>query len=163
MNRVQQAQACLIDILRQGQREDHMPWPCEPRGMCDYQEVLACIRDRLEGKRLIIGRKIGQEKFDILQPSLRTEAKPQKHRTGGTSYLGRTAFSVSLLTEILVECSFTDSSTSPSRNTWQILRKFSQKSGAFCQERGVLMVNSCLLDGTTNGFLSAQKQNFFRF
>jgi len=51
--------------------------------MSESTELLAEIRSKLRGRTLLLGRKIGQGKFDILGATLTVEAKPQEYPTGG--------------------------------------------------------------------------------
>jgi len=51
--------------------------------MSESPDVLAAIGQELKGKRLLVGRKIGQNRLDVLGASLRVEAKPHKYPTGG--------------------------------------------------------------------------------
>jgi hypothetical protein len=51
--------------------------------MSEHPEVLAAIRKRSTGRILLVGRKIGQTKLDVLGASIRVEAKPHKYPIGG--------------------------------------------------------------------------------
>lgn len=51
--------------------------------MSESPEVLATMAGELRGKRLLIGRKIGQSRLDIIGASERVEAKPHKYEAGG--------------------------------------------------------------------------------
>jgi len=51
--------------------------------MSESPEVLAEIAKHLKGRKLLVGRYIGQEKFNVLGETLRVEAKPHKYPTGG--------------------------------------------------------------------------------
>src|SRR3989337_2902438 len=51
--------------------------------MSESPEVLAEIAKHLKGRKLLVGRYIGQEKFNVLGETLRGEAKPHKYPTGG--------------------------------------------------------------------------------
>jgi hypothetical protein len=50
--------------------------------MSESTEVLKEIRKKLKGRTLLVGRKIGQDKFDLFGAGLRLEAKPQKYPIG---------------------------------------------------------------------------------
>jgi len=51
--------------------------------MSESPEVLAEIVKHLKGRMLLVGRYIGQKKFNVLGETLRAEAKPHKYPTGG--------------------------------------------------------------------------------
>jgi len=60
-------------------------WPhCELPAMSDSPEVLATMAREVKGKKLLVGRKIGQSRLDILSASLRVEAEPHECPTGGS-------------------------------------------------------------------------------
>lgn len=52
--------------------------------MSDSPEVLATMAREVKGKKLLVGRKIGQSRLDILSASLRVEAEPHECPTGGS-------------------------------------------------------------------------------
>jgi len=52
--------------------------------MSESPEALAAIGKELRGNRLLVGRKIGQSRLDVLGASTRVEAKPHKYPTGGS-------------------------------------------------------------------------------
>jgi len=51
--------------------------------LSESNETLNEIRRNSKGKTLLVGRRIGQEKLDILGAILRIEVKPGKYPTGG--------------------------------------------------------------------------------
>ena len=124
--------------------------------MSESTEVLAEIRSSLKGRTLLVGRKVGQDKFDILGATLRVEAKPQEYPTGGNVIAWKTG----LLNE------FTDGvfhTIILHRFLYRHVNEYIENPPGILAEAkrilpkgGILIVNSFLLDNRTKNFRSAE-------
>jgi len=124
--------------------------------MSESTEVLAEIGRKVKGRILLVGRKIGQEKFNILGACLRVEAKPQKYPVGG----GVIAWERGLLSK------FSDGdfdSIVLHRFLYKPVKVYIEdpleilaEAKRILPDGGVLVVNSFLLDDTTRNFRSAK-------
>jgi SAM-dependent methyltransferase len=123
--------------------------------MSECNEVLAEIRKNIKGKTLLVGRKIAQEKFDMLGAALRVEAKPQKYPPGGNV--------IAWQTELLRKFpTGTFDSVILHRFLYKPVKEYVEDPEVILAEvsrilpgGGVLVVNSFLLDNTTRSFTSA--------
>jgi len=118
--------------------------------------VLAEIAEHLKGRTLLVGRYIGQEKFNLLGETLRIEAKPHKYPTGGKVI----AWERRLLSRF-VEGDF--DSILLHRFLYKPVKEYLADPAQvltdvkrILPERGVLVVNSYLLDPSTKTFASAE-------
>jgi hypothetical protein len=124
--------------------------------MSESPEVIAEIARHLKGRTLLVGRYVGQEKFNMLGDTLRVEAKPHKYPTGGhvvpweTGLLTRFAESDfdSILLHRFLYKPVKEYLADPAQVLTDVKRILS--------ERGVLVVNSYLLDASTKAFASAE-------
>ena len=128
--------------------------------MSESAETLTEIRKRLKGRTLLVGRRIGQDKFDALGASLRAEAKPQKYPIGGkviaweTGLLGKFSrgdFDSIILHRFLYK---------PVKEYIEDPIEILAETKRILPDGGVLVVNSFLLDDTTRSFRSAE--SFYR-
>lgn len=118
--------------------------------------MLAEIAEHLKGRTLLVGRYIGQEKFNLLGETLRIEAKPHKYPTGGKVI----AWERRLLSRF-VEGDF--DSILLHRFLYKPVKEYLADPAQvltdvkrILPERGVLVVNSYLLDPSTKTFASAE-------
>jgi len=124
--------------------------------MSESAEVLAEIRRRLKGKTLLIGRKIGQDKFNLFGANLRVEVKPTKYPVGGNviawekGLLGK--FSKGDFDSIL----FHRLLYKPVKEYIEDPLELLTEAKRVLSDRGVLVVNSFLLNDTTKNFRSAE-------
>jgi len=124
--------------------------------MSESREVLTEIRKKLKGRTLLVGRKIGQDKFDLLGAGLRLEAKPQKYPIGGKVIAWETG--------LLRKFSHGDFDTIIlHRFLYKPVKEYIEDPLAILAEAkrilpdgGVLVVNSFLLDDATKNFRSAE-------
>jgi len=124
--------------------------------MSESPEVLATIDRELKGKKLLVGRKIGQSKLDILGASLRVEAKPHKYPTGEKVVAWEKRFFSkfvegdfdSILLHRFLYKPVKDYIEDPEQVLSEVRR--------ILPKGGVLVVNSYLLDDRTKGFRSAE-------
>ena len=124
--------------------------------MSESPEALAEITKHLRGKTLLVGRHIGQEKFNLQGETLRVEAKPHKYPTGGNVIPWEKG-----LLRRFVEGDF--DSIVLHRFFYRPVKDYVENPvGVLSQvkrilaQRGVLVVNSYLLDDTTRNFRSAE-------
>jgi len=124
--------------------------------MSESIEVLREIGENVKGRILLVGRKIGQEKFDVLGPDLRLEAKPQKYPIGGRVI----AWEEGLLREfyhgdfdsiILHRFLY-----KPVKEYIEDPQEILSEAKRILPDGGVLVVNSFLLDDATKNFRSAK-------
>ena len=124
--------------------------------MSESPEVLAEIAKHLKGRKLLVGRYIGQEKFNVLGETLRVEAKPHKYPTGSNviawerRLLGRFVkgdFDSILLHRFLYK---------PVKEYLADPAQVLTDVNIILPRGGVLIVNSYLLDQTTETFRSAE-------
>jgi hypothetical protein len=124
--------------------------------MSESVEVLGEIRKKLKGKILLVGRRIGQNKFDLFNARMRLEAKPQKYHIGGkviaweTGLLGK--FSHGDFDSIILHRFLYKPVKEYIENPHEILAEVKR----ILPDGGVLVVNSFLLDDTTKNFRSAE-------
>jgi hypothetical protein len=124
--------------------------------MSESVEVLTEIRKKLKGKTLLVGRRIGQDKFDLFDASLRLEAKPQKYPIGGKviawkrGLLGK--FSHGDFDSIILHRFLYKPVKEYVEDPFEILAEAKR----ILPEGGVLVVNSFLLDDATKSFRSAE-------
>jgi hypothetical protein len=124
--------------------------------MSESTEVLVEIQKRLKGKILLVGRRIGQNKFDLFGATLRLEAKPQKYPIGGKviaweiGLLGK--FSHGDFESIVLHRFLYKPVKEYIENPLEILAEAKR----ILPDGGVLVVNSFLLDHATKGFRSAE-------
>jgi len=123
--------------------------------MSESMEVLAEIRNRVKGRTLLVGRKIGQSKFDMLGASLRLEAKPQKYPTGGNVVAWERGlldkFSHGDFESIILHRFLYKPVKEYVEDPLEILAEVKR----ILPDGGVLVVNSFLLDSATSRFRSA--------
>ena len=124
--------------------------------MSESTGVLAEIAKYLKGRTLLVGRYIGQEKFNALGATLRVEAKPHKYPTGGNviawerrllERFVKGDFDSILLHRFLYK-PVKDYLADPVEVLTDVDRILSRG--------GVLVVNSYLLDNVTKMFRSAE-------
>jgi SAM-dependent methyltransferase len=123
--------------------------------MSESIETLEAIHSYTKGNTLLVGRKIGQTKFNIFEARLRVEAKPLKYATGGNVI----AWKAGLLSKF-----------EPGDFDSIILHRFLYKRvkeyiedpvrvvaevKRILPEGGELVVNSFLLDDATRSFRSS--------
>jgi len=122
----------------------------------ESKEVFTEIQKRLRGKILLVGRKIGQDKFDIFGAELRLEAKPQKYPVGGkiiaweTGALARFCkgdFDSILLHRFLYK---------PVKEYIEDPLEILTEAKRILPAGGALVVNSFLLNDVTKNFRSAE-------
>jgi len=123
--------------------------------MSELPDTLMEITRHTKGRLLLVGRKIGQEKFGVLKDALRVEAKPSKYPTGKNPI----PWESGLLTrfnegdfESIVLHRFL---YKPTRSYLEDPGKVLTEVKRILPEEGVLIVNSFLLDEKTKGFRSA--------
>ena len=123
--------------------------------MSEYNEVLAEIRKNIKGKKLLVGRRIAQEKFDIFGAALRVEAKPQKYPPCGKVIAWETEllhkFATGTFDSIILH-----------RFLYKPVKEYVEDPEVILPEvrrilpgGGVLVVNSFLLNNATRSFASA--------
>ena len=123
--------------------------------MSESNEALHEIRMSAKGRTLLVGRRIGQEKFDMLGAALRIEAKPQKYSTGGNvlpweaGLLGK--FKAGDFDSILLHRFLYKRVKEYIEDPVRVLEEVKR----ILAENGRLVVNSFLLDDVTNSFRSA--------
>jgi SAM-dependent methyltransferase len=128
--------------------------------MSESAETLREIRKRLKGRILLVGRKIGQDRFDPLAASLRLEAKPHKYPVGGkviaweTGLLGK--FSHGDFDSIILHRFLYKPVKVYIEDPLEILAEAKR----ILSDGGVLVVNSFLLDDFTRNFRAAE--SFYR-
>jgi hypothetical protein len=124
--------------------------------MSESTPALTEIRKKLKGRTLLVGRKIGQDKFNLLGADLRLEAKPQKYPTGGkvmaweTGLLGKFShgdFDSIVLHRFLYK---------PVKEYIEAPLEILAEAKRILPDGGVLVVNSYLLDDVTKNFRSAE-------
>jgi hypothetical protein len=124
--------------------------------MSESLEVLTEIRKKLKGRTLLVGRKIGQEKFDMLGAALRLEAKPQKYAVDGKviawergllSKFTHGEFDTIVLHRFLYK---------PVKEHIEDPLEILAEAKRILPDGGVLVVNSFLLDDATKNFRSAE-------
>ena len=123
--------------------------------MSELPDTLIEMTRHTKGRILLIGRKIGQEKFDVLKDALRVEAKPSKYPTGKNPM----AWESELLTrmnegdfESIILHRFLYKPTRPYVEDPETILTEVER---ILPEEGVLIVNSFLLDERTKNFRSA--------
>ena len=128
--------------------------------MSESREVLTAIRKELKGKTLLVGRKIGQDKFDIFDADLKLEAKPLKYAIGGNVLAWERGllhkfshgdFESIILHRFLYK---------PVRDYIEDPHEILTESIRILPKGGIVVVNSFLLDDDTKNFRSAE--SFYR-
>lgn len=123
--------------------------------MSESPDTLMEITRHTKGRILLVGRKIGQEKFGVLKDALRVEAKPSKYPTGKNPIPWESGllrmfnegdFESVVLHRFLYK---------PMRSYVEDPEKVLTEVKRILPEEGVLIVNSFLLDEKTRGFRSA--------
>ena len=123
--------------------------------MSESPDTFMEITRHTKGRVLLVGRKIGQEKFVVLKDTLGVEAKPSKYPTGKNPI----PWESGLLTRFnegdfdsIVLHRFLYKPTMPYvEDPEKVLTELKR----ILPEEGVLIVNSFLLDEKTKGFGSA--------
>ena len=122
--------------------------------MSESEDLLDEIRKTIKGKTLLVGRKIGQEKFDAFSAVLRVEAKPQKYPTGGNIIPWTTGlldkFTTGDFDSILLHRFLYKRVKEYIEDPTTVLTEVKR----ILPEGGVLVVNSFLLDDVTKNFRS---------
>ena len=123
--------------------------------MSESDEVLDKIRKSVKGRILLVGRRIGQQKFDALGAALRAEANPQKYLTGGSVI----PWKAGLLREFAAD---DFDSIVLHRFLYKRVKDYVEdpltvlsEAKRILPEGGVLVVNSYLFDDVTKNFRSA--------
>jgi hypothetical protein len=123
--------------------------------LSESTEVLREIRKTLRGRVLLVGRKIGQDKFDPLNAHLRMEAKPLKYPTGGNVIAWKRGlletFSHGDFDSIVLHRFLYKPVKEYIEDPLEILAETQR----ILPDEGVLVVNSFLLDDATKHFRSA--------
>jgi len=123
--------------------------------MSESPDTLMEITRHTKGRILLVGRKIGQEKFRVLKDALRVEAKPSKYPTGKNpipwesgllTRFNEGDFESVVLHRFLYK---------PTKSYVEDPEKILTEVKRILPEEGVLIVNSFLLDEKTRGFRSA--------
>jgi hypothetical protein len=123
--------------------------------MSELPETLTEITRHIKGRVLLVGRKIGQEKFSVLKDALRVEAKPGKYPTGKNpipweselpARFNEGDFESIVLHRFLYK---------PTKSYVEDPEKVLTEVKRIFPEEGVLVVNSFLLDEKTKEFRSA--------
>jgi len=124
--------------------------------MSESPEVLREIRKTVKGRTLLVGRKIGQDKFDLFGARLRLEAKPQKYPIGGKVVAWERGllrkFSHGDFGSIILHRFLYKPVKEYIEDPLEILAEAQR----ILPDGGVLVVNSFLLDDTTKNFRSAE-------
>jgi len=124
--------------------------------MSESAEVLAEIRKRLKGKTLLIGRKIGQDKFDLFGANLRVEAKPTKYPVGRNAIAWKSGLLRNFSGGEFDSVIFHRFVYKPVKEYVEDPLELLTEAKRVLSERGVLVVNSFLLNDTTKNFRSAE-------
>jgi SAM-dependent methyltransferase len=123
--------------------------------MSESHEVLEEIRKNAKGRVLLVGRKIGQEKFDILAAALRVEAKPQKYLPGGIVIAWKSGlldtFATGDFDSILLHRFLYKRVKEYIEDPVKVLAEVKR----ILPQGGVLVVNSYMFDDATKNFRSA--------
>jgi hypothetical protein len=124
--------------------------------MSESAEILAEIRKKLKGRTILIGRNIGQDKFNLLGADLRAEAKPEKYPIGGNVIAWKTG-----LLDTFCHADF--DSIILHRFLYKPVKEYIEEPLEILHEAkrilpagGVLVVNSFLLSDKTKSFRSAE-------
>jgi hypothetical protein len=124
--------------------------------MSESTEVLAEMRNKLKGRTLLVGRKIGEGKFDLFGASLRVEAKPQKYPVGGKVIAWEKGllrkFSHGDFDSIILHRFLYRPVKEYIEDPLEILAETKR----ILPNGGVLLVNSFLLDDDTRNFRAAE-------
>jgi hypothetical protein len=124
--------------------------------MSESPEVLASIHQKLRGRILLIGRKIGQSRLDVLGASLKAEAKPHKYPTGGgvlawekglLARFGEGEFESIILHRFLYK---------PVKDYLEEPAQILSEVRRILPKGGVLVINSYLLNETTKDYRAAE-------
>ena len=123
--------------------------------MSESPTTLIEITRHTKGRILLVGRKIGQEKFSVLKDALRVEAKPSKYPTGKNPIPWQsgllTRFNEGDFESIVLHRFLYRPTKSYVEDPEKILTEVKR----ILPEEGVLIVNSFLLDEKTRSFRSA--------
>ena len=124
--------------------------------MSESTEVLKEIRKNLKGRTLLVGRRIGQGKFDLLGADLRVEAKPRKYPVGGNVIAWErgllSKFSQGQFNSIILHRFLYRPVKEYIEDPFEILTETKR----ILPDGGVLVVNSYLLSDATKNFRSAE-------
>ena len=120
--------------------------------MSESPDTFMEITRHTKGRVLLVGRKIGQEKFVVLKDTLRAEAKPSKYPTGKNPIPWENG--------LLTRCNEGDFDSivlhrflyKPTKPYVEDPQKVLTEVKRILPEEGVLIVNSFLLDEKTKGF-----------
>ena len=114
------------------------------------------MRRHSKGRILLVGRNIGQEKFDVLKDALRVEAKPSKYATGKNPLPWErgllTRFIEGDFDSIILHRFLYKPVKSYVEDPDEVLTEVER----ILPEEGVLVVNSFLLRDETKNFRSAE-------
>jgi len=124
--------------------------------MSESTEVLNEIEKNLKGRTLLVGRKIGQDKFDLFGADLRLEAKPQKYPIGGKVIAWQTGMLRKLSHGDFDSIVFHRFLYKPVKEYIEDSFEILTETKMILPDGGVLVVNSFLLDDTTRNFRSAE-------
>jgi hypothetical protein len=123
--------------------------------MSELPDALMEMTRRTKGRILLVGRKIGQEKFGVLKDALRVEAKPSKYPTGKNPIPWEsgllTRFNEGDFESIVLHRFLYKPTKSYIEDPEEVLTEVKR----ILPEEGVLIVNSFLLDEKTKCFSSA--------
>jgi hypothetical protein len=123
--------------------------------MSEQSATLEEISRHLKGRVLLIGRRIGQTKFDVFKDAVRVEAKPAKYPTGANpipwerGLLGK--FSAGSFDSIVLHRFLYKPMKPYVEDPERVLTEVSR----IMPDAGVLVVNSFLLSEKTESFRSA--------
>jgi len=124
--------------------------------MSEQPDTLTEMSRHIEGRVLLIGRKIGQSKFDIFKDALRIEAKPNKYPTGNSPIAWERGllakFKEGDFRSIVLHRFLYKPTKSYVEDPAIILTEVSR----ILPQGGVLAVNSFLLNEETKNFRSAE-------
>jgi hypothetical protein len=123
--------------------------------MSESPHTLTEITRHTKGRILLVGRKIGQEKFGVLKDVLRVEAKPSKYPTGKNPIPWESCllrrFNEGDFESIVLHRFLYKPTRSYVEDPEEVLTEVKR----ILPEEGVLIVNSFLLDEKTKDFRSA--------
>jgi len=124
--------------------------------MSESTEALTEIRNKLKGRTLLVGRRIGQHKFDVYGAALRLEAKPEKYPIGGKVIAWETGLLSKFSPGDFDSIVFHRFLYKPVKEYIEDPREILAEAKRILPKAGVLVVNSFLLDDATKNFRSAE-------